>query len=77
MSAANSFTRIFNILVSLPIQHTPLIGKFVIGGSFTLSAPGGSYVLKNYPSAIARIDQECPMCAKNVKLMKMAFDFHM
>jgi len=63
MSAANIFTQILNILISLPIQHTPLTRNLVIGILFTLSASGGYYVLKNYPDAIPKIDKECPMCA--------------
>lgn len=38
MSAANIFTQILNILISLPIQHTPLTQNLVIGILFTLTA---------------------------------------
>merc|ERR1719373_792316 len=63
MSAANIFTQILNILVSLPLQHTPLTQNLVTGIVFTICASGGYYVLKNYPRAIPEIDRACPMCA--------------
>merc|ERR1719454_1060362 len=47
MSAVNIFTQILNILVSLPIQHTPLTQNLAIGISFTLVASSSYYVLKN------------------------------
>jgi len=63
MSAANIFTQILNILISLPIQHTPLTTNLITGICFTITTSGLYYMFKNYPAALEQVDKTCPLCA--------------